>query len=159
MKSIYLKVRAACAVALCSSAWLLANAGTLDAAPAVNDSVTPVSTEISSLPATPVSVETPVVASVETPVVASVETPVVAGWGEPVALGQLDESRGGADLVKNDMQLSATVANNSATHVISGNNSIADGAFANMSGLPMVIQNSGSNVLIQNATIINVQFQ
>ena len=151
MKSFYLKVRAACAVALCSSAWLLANAGTLDAAPAVNDSVTPVSAEISSLPATPVSVETPVVASVE--------TPVVAGWGEPVALGQLDESRGGADLVKNDMQLSATVANNSATHVISGNNSIADGAFANMSGLPMVIQNSGSNVLIQNATIINVQFQ
>jgi hypothetical protein len=25
--------------------------------------------------------------------------------------------------------------------------------------LPMVIQNSGSNVLIQNATIINVQMQ
>ena len=27
------------------------------------------------------------------------------------------------------------------------------------SGLPTVIQNSGSNVLIQNATIVNVQFQ
>lgn len=145
MKLLLSKLRSVAALALCSSAWLLVNAGTLDASPVVTDSVTPVSAEIASLPATPAP--------------ASVETPVVAGWGEPVALGQLDDFRGGADLVKNDMQLSATVANNSASHVISGNNAIADGAFANMSGLPMVIQNTGSNVLIQNATIINVQFQ
>ena len=40
-----------------------------------------------------------------------------------------------------------------------GYNTIADGAFTGAVGVPMVIQNSGNNVLIQNATIINVQFQ
>jgi hypothetical protein len=28
-----------------------------------------------------------------------------------------------------------------------------------MSGIPVVIQNSGANVLIQNATIVNLQFK
>jgi len=51
------------------------------------------------------------------------------------------------------------VANNSAFNVMTGSNSIADGSFTNSSGFPMVIQNSGSNVLIQNATIINLQYQ
>lgn len=83
----------------------------------------------------------------------------VRGFGVPLQATQLDSFRGGFDLVKNDMQLSGTVANNSAANVIAGNNSIADGAFTNASGLPMVIQNSGSNVLIQNATIVNVQLQ
>jgi hypothetical protein len=83
----------------------------------------------------------------------------VLGFGVPMQATQLDSFRGGFDLVKNDMQLSGTVANNSAANVIAGNNSIADGAFTNASGLPMVIQNSGSNVLIQNATIVNVQLQ
>ncbi len=145
MKPLFSKLRSASVLALCSSAWLLVNAGTLDASAVVTDCVIPVSEEIAPPSAAPA--------------LASAQTQEVAGWGEPVALGQLDDFRGGADLVKNDMQLSATVANNSATHVISGNNSITDGAFANMSGLPMVIQNSGSNVLVQNATIINVQFQ
>lgn len=81
------------------------------------------------------------------------------GFAVPVAQEQLDSYRGGFDLVKNDAQLSATVANNAAVNVLSGNNSIADGSFANASGLPMVIQNSGSNVLIQNATIVNLQLQ
>ena len=116
MKSIYFKVRAACAVALCSSAWLAAHATALDVPPQVVDSVATASEEANA----PVAVQ--VVATAP----ASAETPVVAGWGEPVALGQLDDFRGGADLVKNDMQLSGTVANNSATHVISGNNAISD---------------------------------
>lgn len=145
MKPLFSKLRSAATLALCSCAWLLVNAGTLDASAEVPDSVAPVTAETAFPPAAPAP--------------ATVEMQVVPGWGEPVALGQLDDFRGGTDLVKNDMQLSATVANNSATHVISGNNAIADGAFANMSGLPMVIQNTGSNVLIQNATIINVQFQ
>lgn len=145
MKPLFSKLRSVSALAICSSAWLLVNAGTLDASTEVINSMPPVSAEIASPSAAPE--------------LAPAETQVVAGWGEPMALGQLDDFRGGADLVKNDMQLSGTVANNSATHVISGNNAIMDGAFANMSGLPMVIQNSGSNVLVQNATIINVQFQ
>lgn len=82
-----------------------------------------------------------------------------AGLGKPVASDKLEGIRGGSELVVNDMRLSGTVADNSANRVISGANSIAEGSFASAAGLPTVIQNSGSNVLIQNATIINVQFK
>ena len=47
----------------------------------------------------------------------------------------------------------------SAVNVATGANIVTEGAFSNASGLPMVIQNSGANVLIQNATIINVQIK
>jgi hypothetical protein len=83
----------------------------------------------------------------------------IPGLGIPVETGALDASRGGFEIVKNDMQLSGSVANNSTVNVVSGNNLISDGSFTNANGLPMVIQNSGSNVLIQNATIFNVQFK
>lgn len=43
--------------------------------------------------------------------------------------------------------------------MVSGVNTISSGAFSNASGLPVAIQNSGSNVLIQNATIINIHMQ
>ncbi len=78
---------------------------------------------------------------------------------EPVANEQLERLRGGADTVSNDMNLSGTVANNTAVNVVSGMNTISNGSFSNASGLPVAIQNSGANVLIQNATIINVQVQ
>ncbi len=76
-----------------------------------------------------------------------------------VATDKLDGIRGGAEVVVNDMKLHGTVANNAAVNVLTGGNIIADGSFANASGLPTVIQNTGSNVLIQNATILNVQFK
>ena len=87
------------------------------------------------------------------------EAAVVPEWGVPLAAVQLENYRGGFDVVKNDMLLSGTVANNSAVDVLSGSNYIANGSFANANGVPMVVQNSGSNVLIQNATIINLQMQ
>ena len=37
-----------------------------------------------------------------------------------------------------------------------GNNSIGGGAFTNMNGIATVIQNSGNQVLIQNATVVDV---
>lgn len=77
----------------------------------------------------------------------------------PVQTSSLEQSRGGFDMVVNDTQLSGIVNNNVASHIRSGANTISEGAFANASGLPVVIQNSGSNVLIQNATVVNVQFQ
>jgi hypothetical protein len=46
-----------------------------------------------------------------------------------------------------------------ADHVATGANTIAGGAFSGMSGLPLVVQNSGANVLIQNAVIVNVKMQ
>ena len=124
MRSIIFFVRAAVAVALCSSGWSLAADVNADEAP----SVAPAVTEI-------------------------------PGFGTPLASARLDGYRGGFDVVKNDMQLTGAVTNNSAVDVLSGSNFIADGSFANASGMPMVVQNSGSNVLIQNAMIINVQMQ
>ena len=77
------------------------------------------------------------------------------------ALGDasLAELRGGTETPWSDMRLSGTVGGNSAVNVVTGANNITDGAFSNASGLPMVIQNSGANVLIQNATIVNVQIR
>jgi hypothetical protein len=70
----------------------------------------------------------------------------------------LERQRGGTDPgTLTDMKLNGVVGNNSASNLTTGNNSIADGAFANMSGVPLVVQNTGNNVLIQSATIINVQ--
>ncbi len=68
----------------------------------------------------------------------------------------LARKRGG-DGVINEMQLKGVVADNRAINVTTGGNYITEGAFAGTSGLPMVVQNSGNNVLIQNATIVNVQ--
>lgn len=88
------------------------------------------------------------------------ETPNIGG--ETVAavdLERLDQERGKADTVLNDTKLNGDVANNSAVNVNTGSNTIDAGSFANMSGIPVVIQNSGANVLIQNATVINLQFQ
>ena len=81
------------------------------------------------------------------------------GWGAPVASHQLGDYRGGFDMVHNDMQLNGSVANNFTNNVASGHNTITEGSFTNANGFPMVIQNSGSNVLIQNATIINLQYK
>lgn len=83
---------------------------------------------------------------------------VLAGFGKPVGTDALADIRGGAEVVVNDMRLAGVVADNTANRVITGSNAISDGAFANASGLPTVIQNTGANTLIQNATILNVRF-
>lgn len=44
-------------------------------------------------------------------------------------------------------------------NVASGTNILASGAFAGMSGIGVVIQNTGNSVLIQNSTILNVAVQ
>ena len=81
----------------------------------------------------------------------------VAFVAQPVDAATLANTRGGAEVVSNDMTLHGVTANNSARNVTTGDNSISAGSFANMSGLPTVIQNTGANVLIQNATILNLQ--
>lgn len=81
--------------------------------------------------------------------------------GNPTAAegsARLEAQRGGTD-THNDMNLNGSVAGNSAVNVVTGNNTIDAGSFANMSGIPVVIQNSGANVLIQSATIIKLQFK
>lgn len=76
-----------------------------------------------------------------------------------VEASRLGELRGGSDRVTSDQQLGGAVVDNVAMNVVSGSNSISAGAFANSSGIPIIIQNSGANVLIQNATIINLQLK
>ncbi|CAM3273218.1 hypothetical protein CUTA107171_19360 [Cupriavidus taiwanensis] len=82
-----------------------------------------------------------------------------AGAAKAVPVSRLDDVRGGAEVTVNDMRLHGTVADNAAVNTLSGTNHITEGAFSNAAGIPTAIQNSGSNVLIQNATIVNVQFK
>jgi hypothetical protein len=86
-------------------------------------------------------------------------SPVVhsAGFDTPVTATRLAGYRGGTEVVHNDMRLAGTTAGNTAINVATGTNAISAGAFSSMSGLPVVIQNSGANVLIQNAVILNLQ--
>lgn len=81
-----------------------------------------------------------------------------SAFSVPVDAGTLAGLRGGT-AVYNEMDLDGVTAGNSAMHVNTGNNTIDAGSFANMAGLPVVIQNSGANVLIQNATIVNLQMK
>ena len=70
----------------------------------------------------------------------------------------LARKRGGT-VTLSDMRLKGVVADNQAVNVTTGGNVISEGALAGATGLPTVIQNSGNNVLIQNATIVNVQLK
>ena len=87
----------------------------------------------------------------------------IAAFGNALGAEDLEGQRGGADvpaaLPVSTMLTNGAVSDNRAIDVITGSNSIRDGAFANASGLPIVIQNTGANVLIQNATIVNVQLR
>lgn len=69
----------------------------------------------------------------------------------------LADLRGGA--VQNEQTLDGLVRDNQAYNLTTGGNLISEGAFAGTSGFATVIQNSGNNVLIQNSTIVNVQFK
>jgi len=74
-----------------------------------------------------------------------------------MSVEQLDAHRGGDALIGQNY-LTGSVSDNIASRVSTGSNAITDGSFANSSGLPTVIQNTGANVLIQNATVLNVRF-
>ncbi|MGB9130704.1 MAG: hypothetical protein WCB97_13750 [Thiobacillus sp.] len=91
-------------------------------------------------------------------------TPQVADAGEfmlaPVAMAdeQLDQLRG-RQTVFNTNDVDGQLYNNEAVSNVTGSNFVTDGSFAGMTGFSTVIQNSGNNVLIQNATVLNLQFQ
>ena len=88
-------------------------------------------------------------------------SPEPALWANAsvIAESELSKQRGGADLHLNENNASAIVSDNSATNLTTGNNSISGEAFSGLSGVPMVVQNSGNNVVIQNSTILNLQMQ
>jgi hypothetical protein len=71
---------------------------------------------------------------------------------------QLDQLRGRLT-VFNSNDVDGQLYNNEAVSNVTGSNFVTDGSFTGMTGFSTVIQNSGNNVLIQNATILNLQFQ
>lgn len=79
-------------------------------------------------------------------------------FGYPVSGAALAGHRGG-DLTLTNTTLSGVTAENSASQVVTGTNAIGGGSFANLSGIPVVIQNTGANVLIQNAVTLNLQLK
>jgi hypothetical protein len=91
----------------------------------------------------------------------SVATPPLTEFkfAQAAPLDQLDHLRGGTEMVNNSATLSGIVTGNTAINVNTGSNIIDGGAFANFSGVPIVVQNSGANVLIQNSTIVNLQMK
>lgn len=151
MRSIIYAVKVIGTLAVCVPALSMAAELVPDAAPPQKVSATEAATE----PMKTVAV-TPAAPASTAPATAPV---AIAAMGPALSTEQLDGYRGGADTVLNDMTLSGTVAHNSTINVASGNNILTGAAFANTSGFATAIQNSGSNVLIQNATIVNVQFQ
>ena len=71
--------------------------------------------------------------------------------------GEPGGMRGGTE-VDNDVDIDGVVDGNHAENLTSGTNTLAGDAFANANGINTVIQNSGSNVLIQNGMVVTVQF-
>jgi hypothetical protein len=82
--------------------------------------------------------------------------------GDPLmadVLGDADlaNQRGGSETHLNQNNATGTVSGNVASQLNTGSNTISESAFSNTAGIPIVIQNSGNNVLIQNSTILNLQ--
>lgn len=87
----------------------------------------------------------------------------IVGLGTVLDATLLDDQRGGSDLGSpvplSGILTTGVVGENRAVDVVTGSNAIRDGAFSNASGIPVVIQNTGANVLIQNSTIVNLQIR
>jgi hypothetical protein len=82
----------------------------------------------------------------------------VDGFGVAVANEALERFRGGDAITDQDVDIHGQVDGNSADRVVSGDNLVSGGAFGDAAGITTVIQNSGSNVLIQNGMNVHVQF-
>lgn len=141
------------AMALAVAAWAAPGPEEAVAEPVTAQETAPTPTYLA------VPASAPAEISGDAPVAPVTVATAVPGMGRPVDTRVLDGYRGGTGLVVNDMRLRGVVADNTAIDVTTGSNMIRDGAFAHMNGIPTVVQNTGANVLIQSATIVNVQFQ
>ena len=80
---------------------------------------------------------------------------------EPLTVEFMTDSRGGEYELENEYlqassEMYGDVTGNSAYNNTSGDNILDGGALSNSSGVYNIVQNTGSNVLIQNATVINL---
>ena len=120
----------------------------------------PVTPEIATPEIATPEIATPEIATPEmaTPEMATPEmaTPEILAFGEQVADADLSTYRGGLALQTNDMRLNGNLYNNQAIANVTGSNFVTQDAFSGASGFSTVVQNSGNNVIIQNATILNI---
>lgn len=77
-------------------------------------------------------------------------------FGEPVSNDGLAAYRGGSALQISEMKLDSKLIDNQAIANVTGSNFVTQSAFSGSSGFSTVVQNSGNNVIIQNATILNL---
>lgn len=94
-----------------------------------------------------------------TPASATVQSAHEFDLGPGLSDAELDAHSGGADLHLNELNAKAVVSDNYAGNLMTGNNTISDNAFGNTAGVPMVVQNTGNNVSIQNSTILNLNLR
>lgn len=85
--------------------------------------------------------------------------PDMGAFGAATTDADLSANRGGYAQEISANYLDGQLDHNKAFGNITGANIITEGSFANSNGIPTVIQNSGNNVLIQNATVVNVKMQ
>ncbi len=87
-----------------------------------------------------------------------------SGCGDPLSGEQLNELTGGQDIQIERIleQITNADLNGQMTHPslvgspVTGYNMLATGALNNVSGIATVIQNSGNQVIINSATILNI---
>ena len=93
----------------------------------------------------------------------------MAGTGSALSNRDLEETNGQKGVTFDIKELNAVFSNTDQTGIVGGNliggnnwsmttggNTIEAGSFTNMNGIATVIQNSGNQVLIQNATVVDV---
>lgn len=97
--------------------------------------------------------------------VAAADVPVsldgLLGEAGVLTADELDEQRARAmlevDRIQiNEQELTGVVTDNVAINTVNGHNTISGEAFSGSAGFVNSIQNTGNNVLIQSATIVNI---
>jgi len=83
----------------------------------------------------------------------------MTGLGKAMTPKALDTQRGGQGIVVNKNDLNGNLYDNRAIDNITGSNYITESAFSHASGLPVSVQNTGNNVLIQNSFILNLEMK
>lgn len=90
----------------------------------------------------------------------------ISEFGEPLSSNTLDSLSGGEDwqignidMLLNNMNLKSQMEENLLVSTATGANLISNDAFSNANGISTVIQNSGNQVIINSAMILNLRVQ
>lgn len=94
------------------------------------------------------------------------ETIEISELGDPVSGNTLNGLSGGQsmqidtiDMLVNNMNVQSDLANNVLYSATTGANVVSNDAFSTASGISTVIQNSGNQVIINSALILNLRVQ